>query len=481
MTMTAFHHNNTSEGKRFRLVKYFALASFLIFIIFSFPFSVYISTKARDILTKNYENYALLLGENLTHQVYQNFMIPIVLIRNEPIKLSDEDQRNLMDKVVRNSIHGFNVDIVNLYSISQKVIAYSTDPELIGKRAEETPGYLKAVNGQQSSELISGGKTSWGWGLKDLGSDKKIRVYLPFRLVERTTGAEFVIAVFEIIQNLKEQYRSIVEFQFLTIGLSILIMAFIFTALLLIVRKAEKIIEKRSREQSELEEQLHLAERLASLGEMVAGVSHEIKNPLGIIQSTAELLHDLPETDQAQKKLSGIITEESARLNRVVTEFLDFARPPSINFQVCDLQDIIRKNLSFLSPEFKKKGITVHEKLNGGSFILQADQDLLYRALMNIFINAIQSMDHSGAITVRVMDQKDHLKVTIEDTGKGIDKDNLKKIFNPFFTTKEKGSGLGLAIVRKIIEGHRGTIEIESVKVSGTKVTIDLPKKRILD
>jgi signal transduction histidine kinase len=274
-----------------------------------------------------------------------------------------------------------------------------------------------------------------------------------------------------------KQYESIVKFQYLIFGLSILIMGLIFVVLLLIVHKAERIIEQRAKEQRELEEQLNLAEHLAALGEMVAGVSHEIKNPLGIIQSTAELLGETSDASESQKRLSSVITEESSRLNRIVTEFLDFARPQMPNLKECYLEEIILKNLSFLRPEMEKKGILVNDNLNGRSLRMRADHELLYRALLNIFINAIQSMKDPGTINVKVEEEKDTYRIEIEDAGCGITQEKQKKIFNPFFTTKETGSGLGLSIVRKIIEGHEGTIGVESREDAGTKVTLQLPRK----
>jgi signal transduction histidine kinase len=207
---------------------------------------------------------------------------------------------------------------------------------------------------------------------------------------------------------------------------------------------------------------------------MVAGVSHEIKNPLGIIQSTAELLSGMNEASEAQRRLSGVIREESGRLNRIVTEFLDFARPQVPNVQPCHLEEIIQKNLSFLHPELERKGITVNTNLDGRSFPVRADQDLLYRAFLNIFLNAMQAMTEGGRITVTAQEEKDHCLVEIEDTGGGISPENLRRIFNPFFTTKEKGTGLGLSIVRKIIEGHKGTMAIESREGLGTTVRIRL-------
>jgi two-component system sensor histidine kinase HydH len=470
------HQRRQSESKPFRLVKYFATASFLVLIIFSFPFAIFISQSAKDILLKNFEDYAIVVGENLNNLVYQYYSLP-VMIQYGGSKLSDERQMRLMDQVVKIAIRDLDVELVKLYSIEQGMVVYSTDPALIREKVVETEGYKRALEGEQSSSMISEGDGLWGFGIEKIGSVKKIKTYIPMTGYLSSTGEEFVSGIFEVILDMTAQYNSIVKLQYLIFGLSILIMALIFFTLLLIVHNAEKIIKRRAMEQRELEEQLYLAERLAALGEMVAGVSHEIKNPLGIIQSTSELLTSMPNADETQKRLSSVITEESIRLNRIVTEFLDFARPHKLDLHECHLEEVIRKNIAFLNSELESKGIVVHDKLNSRSFKLQADYDLLYRALMNIFINSIQAIDNSGSISVNVDEEKGGYRIEVEDTGCGISKENTKKIFNPFFTTKEKGSGLGLPIVRKIVEGHQGTIDVESREGSGTKVIIRLPKK----
>jgi signal transduction histidine kinase len=470
-------HQNTPRGaEQFRLVKFFAWASFIVLIIFSFPFSVVISEKAKATLLKSYEKSAMTVGENLNHQVFQNFVTP-VLNHFGKIKLSDEEQYQLMDRVVRNTIHGFNVELVNVYSIGQGVIAYSTNPQFIGIKAQETEGYQRAVKGESSSSLLFPSPDLWGIDIELIGRDRKLRTYVPLRGSSPFTPSEnYVAGVFELTQDLTWEYESIIKFQYLIFGLSILIMGLIFLALLLVVHKAEGTIRQRAQVQQELQEQLHQAERLAVLGEMVAGVSHEIKNPLGIIRSTAELLASMPDANDTQRKLSTVITEESTRLNRIVTEFLDFARPQSPNLQKCDLKEIIEKNLSFLEPELQKRGITVRNNLDSRSLDLLADQELLYRAFLNIFINSIQSMDTGGRIEVFASHERDNYRVEIEDNGCGINQEHLKKIFNPFFTTREKGSGLGLSIVRKIIEAHQGIITIESEKGQGTRVKLLLPR-----
>jgi hypothetical protein len=393
--MQTASQNFRSEEKQFRLVKFFAWASFIVIVIFSFPFSMVISQQAKEILLRSYENNAILVGDNLNHQVFQNFVIP-VNYRYGGIRLRDREQSELMDKIIQNAIHGLNVDLVNVYDIGKGVIAYSTDPAQIGKKVRESLGYKRAIKGERSSGLISTRDELWGLDIDFMGGKKTLRTYIPFRVENPYTGSIGIGGVFELIQDMSKQYESILKFQYLTFGLSILIMGLIFLALLLIVQKAERMIEQRAQEQRELESQLHLAERLAALGEMVAGISHEIKNPLGIIRSTAELLGEMPDANDIQKRLSGVIREESTRLNQIVTEFLDFARPQVPNLHECQLEEIIEKNLSFIRPELEKQGIQVQDNLNGRSFRLRADHDLLYRAFLNILINAIQSMQDGG-------------------------------------------------------------------------------------
>jgi signal transduction histidine kinase len=438
---------------------------------------VFLSQNAKDILMKSYENYAFLVGENLNYQVFQNFVIPVAR-RFGKISLRQEQQSEWLDRIVRNTIHSFKIDLVNIYDIDQGVIAYSTDPGIIGKKVIENLEYNKAVQGEFSSGMVSGSGDNylWGIGIEKPGGAKKLRTYIPFRGMNPFTGDKgYVLGVIELTQDLTMEYQSVVRFQYLVFGLSILIMALIFVALLLIVRKAEGIIDTRAREQLELEAQLNQSERLAILGQMIAGVSHEIRNPLGIIRSTAELLAEMGNPDETQKKLSNVIIESSTRLDNIVTEFLDFARPQSPNFQDCYLEEIINKNIEFLRPELDKEKISVHDNMKGGSFKIEADPHLLYRAFLNIFLNAIHSMTNGGDLSINVEAENNHYLLEIEDTGCGISDDTLKKVFNPFFSTKDKGSGLGLPIVKNIIEAHNGTIQIASESDSGTKIMIKLP------
>lgn len=475
-SMTESHQEGQSSHQQFRLAKFFAYACLCVLLLASFPFSVVISQKAKDILLESYENYAILLGKNLNYRVFQDFVLPVIS-RYGRIRLREEEQFKLMDKVVRSTIHGFKIDLVNVYDIGKGVIAYSTDDRLVGEEVTKGLGYNRALKGECFSGVITGGNDLWGLGIDLLGGDKKVRTFIPFRGLDFYTGQKgYVLGVFEIIQDLSEEYQSIVRFQYLVFALSLVIMGMIFLALFLIVRRAESIMEERASRQRELESQLHKAERMAEIGQMCAGVSHEIRTPLGIIQSTAELLKNTKDTDGSQERLSSVIVEESSRLNRVVTEFLDFARPRDPNLQDCYLEEIIEKNLSFLRPELEMGGISVHNNVAGKSQKIQADPEMLHRVFMNIFMNSIQAMHEGGGdIYINIGRNHDFCVVTVEDTGPGVKEEDLRKLFDPFFTTKDKGTGLGLSIVKKIVEGHGGYIRIDSEKDAGTKVTLELP------
>jgi len=286
-----------------------------------------------------------------------------------------------------------------------------------------------------------------------------------------------VVGVIEIDQNISGDLAEIANFRLIILVTLLVIMGLLFIVLRQIVKQAGIILERRQEEQRRLEGQLHQSERLAALGEMTAGVAHEVRNPLGIISSTAELLRDRLARYEPQNRLAQIIVEESNRLNEKVTEFLDFARPRVPNLRPCDLEATLNRGLELLAPEIDRLDITVTREYQLDGRVLMVDQDLLYQAFLNILLNAIQAMDQGGHLTVATTPgpRGQGGKIRFQDDGEGIEPEALNKILNPFFTTKEKGSGLGLPIVKSIIEAHQGTLEISSAAGAGTTITITIP------
>ncbi len=464
--------------KPFKLVKYFTFTSLVVILVGSLALSMVIANRAETVLLKKSEDYALLMAENLNHQVFLQFIIPAALQFGQVIQLRNKALFNRLDKVVRNTLHSFSVETVNMFDREQNVIFYSFDKKLVGRKGLGGIDYQQALQGKSRSKLIRRGGF---WGLM-FGAPREgeLRTYVPLRAEKPLSNIEGpILGVFEIVQDLSEDYRTIIHFKHRIILTSVAIMGVLFLILRHVVKRGEEIIEKRAQERLLLKEKLSHAERLASLGEMVAGISHEIRNPLGIISSTGELLKQKLSPTDTEVKLADVIVEEADRLNGIVTDFLNFARPQAPNLMPCKVDEVIKKNLTFLAPEINKNSYEVHTRFASDIPEIQADPGLLYQAFLNILLNAMQAMPEGGAIYIELSAHGNTLTIVFCDDGPGISDETLNKIWEPFFTTKDKGSGLGLPIVRKIIEGHGGDIEIENAPEKGAQVTITLPANRV--
>lgn len=418
------------------------------------------------------EDYALLLIENLNHQVFMQFLLPVGL-KHGKIELRDPEQQERMDSVVRSTLHSFNVDLVNIYGMKD-LIAYSFNKELVGMENLGGASYKNAIEGRATSKLIQKGSF---WELV-FGVPKEIKIitFAPLRLekpLSPVTGP--VLGVVEIVQDLSNDYKSIFRFQVMTLITGSGVMLILFLIMIIVVKRGESIIQKRAQERLKLKEQLSRAKHLSTLGEMVAGVSHEIRNPLGIISSSAELLKKKMPPEDASSKIPDIIIEESDRLNHIITDFLNFAKPKAPNLFACRVEDVIAKNIRLLYSQVKDENYAIRTHSNGQTPVIRADADMLYQAFLNILINAMQAMPDGGGIDITIKPGDKSVWIAFEDEGCGISEKAMEKIWDPFFTTKEKGTGLGLGIVKNIIEAHDGHIRIDNRPEGGTRVTIRLP------
>jgi signal transduction histidine kinase len=460
--------------KPFKLVKFFTFTSLIVILLGSLALSMVIAHRAETVLIKKSEDYALLMAENLNHQVFLQFIVPAALQFGQVIQLRNKALFERLDQVVRNTLHSFSVQMVNIFDRKDNVIFYSFDEELLGKKGVGGIDYQRALSGKSTSRLIR--REGFLSRLVGTPIESELRTYVPLRAEKPMSNIEGpILGVFEIVQDLSDDYQTIAHFKHRIMVTSVLIMGLLFVVLRFIVKRGEKIIEKRAGERLLLKEKLNQAERLASLGEMVAAVSHEIRNPLGIISSTAELLKGKLAQHDPKNKLPDVIVQEAKRLNSIVTDFLDFARPPSLHVMTCNIGEIIEKNLDFLSPEIRSRHFEVRKRFATHVPDMQGDSGLLYRAFLNIIMNAMQAMPDGGTISIELSARDDHLTCQFTDEGPGIPDNTLKKIWDPFFTTKDKGSGLGLPIVKKIVEGHGGTVSIKNGEEKGTEVTVVLP------
>jgi two-component system, NtrC family, sensor histidine kinase HydH len=229
------------------------------------------------------------------------------------------------------------------------------------------------------------------------------------------------------------------------------------------------------REVKLLEKKIERSERLASLGRMAAGIAHEIRNPLSSIKGFAQYFRNKFKQDSEDWNYAGVIAEEVDRLNRVIQEMLNFAKPQQPNFQSHSIEQLVEHTLTLIQPDIQEKKINVIKKLDGNLPQVRLDGDLITQALLNLFLNASDAMKSGGKLTIETELKDNILGINIIDTGSGVPTENLSNIFDPFFTLKKGGTGLGLAIVYRIIEIHDGEIEVFSEPGKGTTFKIKLP------
>jgi len=230
-------------------------------------------------------------------------------------------------------------------------------------------------------------------------------------------------------------------------------------------------------EVKQLQEQLRRNERLTALGNLAAGVAHEIRNPLSSIKGFATYLAGKIDNDGPAGEAARMMIQEVDRLNRVVSELLEFARPGNLKRKKEDINQVIERTLRLAGADAAAKHITVRFVPVPSLPRVPLDAERFTQALLNLFLNAIQATEPGGALDVSVAREvhSDCLAVRVADTGKGIPAEVLAGIFNPYFTTKPAGTGLGLAIVHRIVEGHGGEIRVKSQPGEGTQFTILLP------
>jgi two-component system, sporulation sensor kinase E len=224
-----------------------------------------------------------------------------------------------------------------------------------------------------------------------------------------------------------------------------------------------------------LTDQLVRADRLAAMGELTAGVAHEVRNPLGVIGASVQLLEDAKGDPARIKEAAEVIRQEIDRLDRVIKALLDFGRPSKPTLVYTDLNEVLQDVVLFTNRFAKQSGVVIEEAFDGDLPLVHGDPDQLKQVFLNLVTNAVQAMDKTGgAITIETRGVGEYVEVSVSDTGPGISQGDLSKVFDPFFTKRAEGTGLGLTIVHRIIDEHEGHIEVESGP-TGTVFHVTLP------
>nr|WP_085929348.1 ATP-binding protein [Desulfosporosinus orientis] len=235
-------------------------------------------------------------------------------------------------------------------------------------------------------------------------------------------------------------------------------------------RMAESLSEKER-----LEDQLRQSEHLIALGRLATGVAHELRNPIGIIKTLVELMKQEYSQMTGIEEYTKAIDEQVDRQDMVIQELLDFGRPTKVAIKECSINDLIMGVLSFSAAMLRKQKVRVHLQLENSLSKILADTEKLKQVFVNIIVNAAEAMLSGGDLTIATKQTEDMIIISLTDTGEGIPEDDMQRIFDPFYTTKEAGTGLGLSISYQSIKLHGGIIEVESTLNEGTTFTIKLP------
>jgi signal transduction histidine kinase len=342
---------------------------------------------------------------------------------------------------------------------------------ILGTRGEQPASHDLTV---QEKSLLAGTMAIANDSVK-VGEREYLMVMAPLTLEGRPAGIVRVGFERDRMDQILERNR---HFLFLSMGFIVLAGLF---SLWFVFQNQKRHLARLA----EMRKRLEQSERLSSLGQLAAGVAHEIRNPLNAISMASQRLQReyLPcEEEKTQEfgRLTGVIRDEIRRLNVIIEDFLTFSRSRRLELREFSLTEVVQKLVRLMGEEARARSISLSVKSMQDSLMVPMDVDKLQQALINIIKNALESIDGAGSIDITVERQAgERAVIRVSDTGSGLAPEEVGKIFDPDYTTKEKGLGLGLPIAHEIIRGHGGTIRVQSGIGQGTTFEIVLPMKPV--
>jgi two-component system, NtrC family, sensor histidine kinase HydH len=234
-------------------------------------------------------------------------------------------------------------------------------------------------------------------------------------------------------------------------------------------------LAKANRDLQDSFEQIKRADRLSAVGQLSASLAHEIRNPLASIDGAANLIESPKTSEEMRRGSLAIIHKEIQRLNRLLTNLLDFARPRKPEFQPTEPGRLLDAIINLTDHSAKQKGITIRKDAPGSVPAFECDPEQMKQVILNLTINAVQSMAAPGEIVLSARQKESSVMISVRDQGPGIPEEDIDKIFNPFFTTKEAGTGLGLSVVHQIVTQHGGTVKTERNPDRGMTFSLVVP------
>lgn len=489
-----------AEG--FNLLFYYTLTSFIVISIVCVAVGFVFAKLEKEELVNRSLKYFKYMSSNLNHAIYEEFFFPL-LRSGESIDLeNNRGQARKLDDVIKKHSFGYNIQKLYVFDRNGQIV-YSTIPEHIGFMVErgKNPALDRALRGSHVGKLQQPGQVD------DKGVEVKetlLESYYPLYEYKKEgrpeTGRQ--VGVIEIYQDMSDLRKQIVKAQEKAIFTAASATGVLFGLLFLVVMRGSKIINTRTRELQEArtglerkvaertgeiekaQQTLLQSEKMVSLGRLVAGMAHEINNPLASIGGCAEaLLNRLngPGGQTCSEKVGAehvqpllkdfpeylkTIQEETYRCKNIISRLLNFSREVEPALEPTEVQGLIKEVSSTVMRQIEAERRPVELELLFPSepLYVSGDHQQLRQVFLNLFINSMDAIEGRGKITVQALPNDQELTLLFQDTGCGIKREDLGRIFDPFFTTKPpgKGTGLGLSICYSIIQAHRGSIEAAS-------------------
>lgn len=352
----------------------------------------------------------------------------------------------------------------NVYN-NDGLILWSDDDRFIGHRYGRNPDLQTALSGKLAVTSGTSGKPIKPEHVFDRDALFFSEVYIPIWNVSENKVVG-VVEVYKVPLILFDAIKRGNQLVWLSAGLGGI---FLYGSLFWIVRRAAQVIRRQ-------QERLVESETMAAIGEMASAVAHGIRNPLASIRSSAEVA--LEENPPFRATAEEII-HETDRIEDWIRELLVYSKPPSGTPALIRINDLIRSTIESLDREMNRRNVKSTLTLEPSSPLVHADEALMRHVLISLIANALDAMPQGGELTVtsRIEKGGSRVEIVINDTGCGIPKRQMEKIFKPFYTTKSKGMGIGLSLAKRIIERHGGTLLLESEEGMGTTVSLRLPMK----
>lgn len=329
---------------------------------------------------------------------------------------------------------------------SRGIIRFHSNPDLIGAET----GDLRHLNILRTEEPLQGRVV--------LGTGETAYEHIsPLHLPDETVALHLTLHTYRADAAVRQAKFN------LAILLSLIVIGWVLSFIIY------RFAAREERHQRELAQR----ENLARLGEMGATLAHEIRNPLSGIKGFAQLIEEAP-ADLNNEAFARRIVNEAIRLEYLVNDLLSFARTDTSDRCALDVKELVEGAVSLISMEAEKRNLTVENQVQAG-LRLYGNRDRLGQVLLNLLTNSLQAIESTGKISIDAGRSGKNVVITVTDNGKGIEREHMKKVYEPFFTTKAKGTGLGLSLCRKVIEEHRGQMEIESAPGKGTSIMLHLP------